>query len=154
MPTSGYSSSAAMQKTRSFIMASWTPASSCSRNRLRSIACGGRSPRYYNVHADPPARGDYAASITAMPRTAECRAAGITNSPTILPLGGRYWVRLAESILSKDHAAVGKKGNREQRSPFAPAPLQGLRRYYGLLRPCAPLRYSHPRGWSRLRLAP
>src|SRR5215471_13712753 len=26
----------------------------------------------------------------------------------------------------------------EQRSPFAPAPLQGLRRYYGLLRPCAP----------------
>src|SRR5437868_5989211 len=23
----------------------------------------------------------------------------------------------------------------EQRSPFAPAPLQGLRRYYGLLRP-------------------
>src|ERR1700726_4876715 len=42
----------------------------------------------------------------------------------------------------------------EQRSPFAPAPLQGLRRYYGLLRPCAPLRYSHPRGWSRLRLVP
>src|ERR1700737_990608 len=40
----------------------------------------------------------------------------------------------------------------EQRSPFAPAPLQGLRRYYGLLRPCAPLRYSRPRGWSRLRL--
>jgi hypothetical protein len=24
----------------------------------------------------------------------------------------------------------------EQRSPFAPAPLRGLRRYYGLLRPC------------------
>jgi len=23
----------------------------------------------------------------------------------ILPLGGRYWVRLAESILPKDHAA-------------------------------------------------
>src|ERR1700758_2737129 len=42
----------------------------------------------------------------------------------------------------------------EQRSPFAPAPLQGLRRYYGLLRPCAPLRYSRPRGWSRLRLVP
>src|SRR6516162_8401769 len=30
----------------------------------------------------------------------------------------------------------------EQRSPFAPAPLQGLRRYYGLLRPCAPLRFG------------
>jgi len=28
------------------------------------------------------------------------------------------------------------------------------RRYYGLLRPCAPLRYSRPRGWSRLRLVP
>src|SRR5207237_672987 len=42
----------------------------------------------------------------------------------------------------------------EQRSPFAPAPLQGLRRYYGLLRPCAPLRYSRPHGWSRLRLVP
>src|SRR5215472_17299957 len=33
----------------------------------------------------------------------------------------------------------------EQRNPFAPAPLQGLRGYYGLLRPCAPLRYSRPR---------
>src|SRR5205823_14524084 len=42
----------------------------------------------------------------------------------------------------------------EQRSPFAPTPLQGLRRYYGLLRPCAPLRYSRPCGWSRLRLVP
>src|SRR5262249_24542775 len=42
----------------------------------------------------------------------------------------------------------------EQRSPFAPAPLQGLPRHYGLLRPCAPHRYSRPRGWSRLRLLP
>ena len=42
----------------------------------------------------------------------------------------------------------------EQRSPFAPAPLQGLRRCSGLLRPCASLRYSRPRGWSRLRLVP
>jgi len=42
----------------------------------------------------------------------------------------------------------------EQRSPFAPAPLQSLRRYYGLLRPCAPRRYARPRGWSRLRLPP
>src|SRR5215467_13254635 len=42
----------------------------------------------------------------------------------------------------------------EQRSPFAPAPLQGLPHYYGLLRPCAPHRYSRPRGWSRLRLLP
>src|SRR6266446_9336236 len=42
----------------------------------------------------------------------------------------------------------------EQRSPLAPAPLQSLRHYYGLLRPCAPLRYSRPRGWSRLWLVP
>src|SRR5215831_13717864 len=42
----------------------------------------------------------------------------------------------------------------EQRSPFAPAPLQDLPRYYGLLRPCAPRRYPRPRGWSRLRLLP
>src|SRR5689334_3256353 len=32
----------------------------------------------------------------------------------------------------------------EQRNPFAPAPLQDLQHYYGLLRPCAPPRYSHP----------
>jgi len=32
----------------------------------------------------------------------------------------------------------------EQRNPFAPAPLQDLHHYYGLLRPCAPHRYSHP----------
>jgi len=38
----------------------------------------------------------------------------------------------------------------EQRSPFAPAPLQNLRRYYELLRPCAPHQYSDPRGLSRL----
>src|SRR6185312_8584333 len=31
---------------------------------------------------------------------------------------------------------------------------QGLPRHYGLLRPCAPHRYSRPRGWSRLRLLP
>jgi hypothetical protein len=40
----------------------------------------------------------------------------------------------------------------EQRSPFAPVPLQNLHHYYGLLRPCAPHSYSRPRGWSRLWL--
>ena len=38
----------------------------------------------------------------------------------------------------------------EQRSPFGPAPLQSLHPYYELLRPCAPLRYSGPRGVRRL----
>jgi hypothetical protein len=42
----------------------------------------------------------------------------------------------------------------EQRSPFAPAPLQNLRRYYGALRPCDRRRYSRPRGGSRLWLLP
>src|SRR5262245_29981303 len=42
----------------------------------------------------------------------------------------------------------------EQHSPFAPAPLQDLPHYYGLLRPCAPRRYSRPRAWSRLQLLP
>jgi class 3 adenylate cyclase len=38
----------------------------------------------------------------------------------------------------------------EQRGPFGPVPLQDLQPYYGLLRPCAPHRYSGPRGGSRL----
>jgi hypothetical protein len=42
----------------------------------------------------------------------------------------------------------------EQRSPFGPAPLQSLHPYYGPLRPCAPHRYSRPRGFGRLRLLP
>src|SRR5262249_60069565 len=42
----------------------------------------------------------------------------------------------------------------EQRRPFGPAPLQSLRPYYGLLRPCAPHWYSDPRGLSRLRSLP
>jgi hypothetical protein len=33
------------------------------------------------------------------------------------------------------------------RSPFGPVPLQNLLPYYGLLRPCAPHRYSHPCGF-------
>src|SRR3990172_12357505 len=45
-------------------------------------------------------------------------------------------------------------GQAEQRSPFAPAPLQDFRHYYGLLRPGAPHRSSRPRGTSRLRLLP
>jgi hypothetical protein len=39
-------------------------------------------------------------------------------------------------------------------TPFAPAPLQGLRRYYEAVRPSPARRYFRPRGWSRLRLFP
>ena len=42
----------------------------------------------------------------------------------------------------------------EQRNPFAPAPLQRLHHYYGLLRPCAPHRYSHPRRGRLLGFLP
>src|SRR3990172_2000058 len=42
----------------------------------------------------------------------------------------------------------------EQRNPFAPAPLQSLHHYYGLLRPCAPHRYSHPYGGCPLGILP
>ena len=42
----------------------------------------------------------------------------------------------------------------EQRSPLAPAPLQDLQCYYGLLRPCSACRYSRPRDWRRLWLVP
>ena len=42
----------------------------------------------------------------------------------------------------------------EQRSPFGPAPLQNLRPYYELLRPCAPHRYSEPRGVRPLGSSP
>jgi hypothetical protein len=38
----------------------------------------------------------------------------------------------------------------EQRSPFAPVPLQNLHHYYELLRPCAPHRYSGPCGVRHL----
>ena len=41
-----------------------------------------------------------------------------------------------------------------QRSPFGPARLPGLPPYYGLLRPCAPPRYSGPRGGPPLGFLP
>ncbi len=40
------------------------------------------------------------------------------------------------------------------RSPFGPVPLQNLRPYYGLLRPCAPHRYSGSCGGLPLELLP
>src|SRR3954470_8357102 len=53
---------------------------------------------------------------------------GFTSRPGLLP-----------SLVGPSHEA-------EQCSPFGPAPLQGFPPYYGLLRPCAPLRYSRPCG--------
>jgi hypothetical protein len=40
------------------------------------------------------------------------------------------------------------------RSPFGPVPLQDLHPYYGLLRPCAPHRYSGSRGGFPLERLP
>src|SRR6201997_4471110 len=45
---------------------------------------------------------------------------------------------------------VGPDTTTGQWTPFASAPLQGLHRYYEVLRPCAPHRYSGPCGFSRL----
>lgn len=67
------------------------------------------------------------------------------------PLVGVPYRPLRNSIrlcpIHEDPPVAGCPRSRaEQCNPFAPAPLQDLRRYYGLLRPCAPLRYSHPHG--------
>jgi len=42
----------------------------------------------------------------------------------------------------------------EQRSPFAPAPLQSLRRYYGLLRPCICVPVLSPSRFQPLAASP
>jgi hypothetical protein len=58
------------------------------------------------------------------------------------------------SIHGVPPAAGCPQARAEQRNPLAPAPLPRLPRYYGLLRPCAPLRYSHPRGGRPLGFLP
>ena len=59
------------------------------------------------------------------------------------------------SRLSRSHPVSSwPMAKAEQRSPLAPAPLQDLQRYYGLLRPCPACRYSRPRDWRRLWLVP
>src|SRR3954453_23739949 len=55
----------------------------------------------------------------------------------------RNVVRLC-SIQEGPPVAGCPQARAEQRNPFAPAPLQDLHHYYGLLRPCAPHWYSHP----------
>lgn len=54
-----------------------------------------------------------------------------------LPFRNR--IRLC-SIHEDPPVAGCPRSRAEQRNPFAPAPLQDLQHYYGLLRPCAPLR--------------
>jgi len=78
-----------------------------------------------------------------------CMTLSSHTAPDVRPLLKRLC--LAQGLLL---FPVGQWPRPNNPAPFAPAPLQGLRRYYGLLRPCASLRYSRPRGWSRLRLAP
>src|SRR5215472_4516390 len=45
-------------------------------------------------------------------------------------------------------------GRSDPPGPFTPAPLQGLHRYYGPVRPCAPPRYSAPRAGTSLGVLP
>ena len=57
------------------------------------------------------------------------------------PLRDSIWLC---SIHEGPPVAGCPRSRAEQRIPFAPAPLQSLQHYYGLLRPCAPHRYSRP----------
>src|SRR5580693_4723278 len=86
----------------------------------------------------------------------------IDYSPILLlkPFG----FRIAPDTLSSDENLVGQRGITPAFGYSAPHPSAGgtltllthalPSTHYGLLRPCAPLRYSRPRGWSRLRLVP
>jgi hypothetical protein len=58
--------------------------------------------------------------------------------------------KLAALLLKGSSSAMQSwPPNKADRSnPFAPSPLQRLPHYCGLVRPCAPHRYSHPRGSS------
>src|ERR1700720_3097169 len=65
------------------------------------------------------------------------------------PFGDVERLYLAHGLLP---LPVGLWPRLNNASPFAPAPLQDPHHYYGLLRPCAPHRYSRPRGRIRLWL--
>ena len=98
---------------------------------------------------------EYAREVQPLPKLGPWRADLDRMLATNKAKSGRE--RLTLIRLFEELRGLGYEGGYdavEQRNPFAPAPLQSLRRYYGLLRPCAPLRYSRPRGWSRLRLVP
>src|SRR5207344_2224022 len=69
-----------------------------------------------------------------------------------LPLRDVERLCLVHGLLPLPDGFSWPMASAEQRNPFAPVPLQDLPHYYGLLRPCAPHRYSRPRGWSRLQL--
>src|ERR1700675_5060720 len=69
-----------------------------------------------------------------------------------LPFGDLERLCLVHGLIPSPDGFSWPMALAEQRSPLAPAPLQSLRHYYGLLRPCTPPRYSRPRGWSRLWL--
>jgi hypothetical protein len=71
-----------------------------------------------------------------------------------LPFGDVERLRLVHGLLPLPDGFSWPVASAEQRSPFGPAPLQSLRLYYELLRPCAPHRYCDPRGLSRLRSLP
>src|SRR5213078_4445553 len=71
-----------------------------------------------------------------------------------LPLRDVERLCLVHGLLPLPDGVSWPVASAEQRSPFAPAPLQDLPHYYGLLRPCAPHWYSDPRGSSRLRSLP
>src|ERR1019366_5908595 len=81
-----------------------------------------------------------------------CVNLSIHTAPDVQPL-----VHAASSFTSSTGSSccqLASVGPWPRLNNAAPAPLQDLHHYYGLLRPCAPHRYSRPHGFSRLRLLP
>jgi hypothetical protein len=65
-----------------------------------------------------------------------------------LPFGDLERLCLVHGLLPSPDGFSWPVALAEQRSPLAPAPLQSLRHYYGLLRPCAPLLTFRTKAWS------
>ena len=118
----------------------------CYRGAISALRQFGKNmlTRSFTVRVESPG----GISPPGAPRTVHDPLESHGSRCSAVTLNGFAWSPRAPPVSSWPVAKA------EQRSPFAPAPLQGLPRYYGLLRPCSPLRYSRPRGWSRLRLVP
>src|SRR3954465_6862929 len=74
--------------------------------------------------------------------TEPCVNLSIYTAPDVQPLDPNGFTPRPGLLPS----LVGPSREAEQCSPFGPAPLQSPHPYYGLLRPCAPRRYSRPCG--------
>src|SRR6266705_7089528 len=83
-----------------------------------------------------------------------CVNLSIHTAPDVRPLARGHRLHLVHGLLLLPDGVSWPVASVEQRSPFGPAPLQSLHPYYGPLRPCAPHRYSRPRGFWPLETSP